>query len=61
MCVMVLIGKLVVNIKVFVLDKNWKLVVVGIFGEFYISGDGVVNGYFNCDELIIDVFVFNFF
>lgn len=34
---------------------------IGLVGELYIGGDGVVRGYFNCFELNVEWFIFSFF
>ena len=39
------IGKPLDNTQIYILDKNLKLVPLGIAGELYISGDGVGKGY----------------
>lgn len=37
------------------------LVLVGVMGEFYIGGVGLVKGYLNCLELIFEWFIFYLF
>lgn len=41
------IGKPMKNYKIYVLDKNKKLLPIGVPGEMYIGGDGVARGYLN--------------
>jgi surfactin family lipopeptide synthetase A len=41
------IGRPIPNAKVFVLDPNLNLMPVGVAGELYIGGPGVVRGYLN--------------
>lgn len=47
--------------NIYVLDKSMKLVLIGVLGEMYISGDGIVRGYLNWLELIFERFMWNFF
>lgn len=58
---LVLIGIVVVNMSIYVLDEDMKLVLIGVSGEMYISGVGVVRGYLNWLELIVEKFVENLF
>lgn len=44
------IGKPVANAQIVILDKNHKLLPVGIFGELCISGKGVSAGYINAPD-----------
>lgn len=57
----VLIGFFVVNMSIYVLDVSMNLVLVGVLGEMYIGGVGVVRGYWNCLDLIVEKFVYNLF
>jgi tyrocidine synthetase-3 len=51
------VGKPIDNAKCYILDKWHKLVPVGLSGELYISGKGVVRGYLNRPELTAEKFV----
>lgn len=44
------IGKPIANTRIYILNKNSKLLPKGIPGEMYISGDGVGKGYINKKE-----------
>ena len=55
------IGKPVNNTQLLILDKNRKLLPVGVTGELYISGDLVGKGYVNRDELTEEKFVPNIY
>ncbi|MCC5438880.1 non-ribosomal peptide synthetase [Clostridium botulinum] len=51
------IGKPIANYKVYILDKNKKLVPIGVVGELYIAGDGVARGYLNNKSLTSEKFI----
>ncbi len=51
------IGKPINNTRVYILNKNLRLVPVGAIGEIYIAGDGLAKGYFNRDELTQESFI----
>lgn len=55
------IGKPVDNTQLLVLDKNHKLLPVGVVGELYISGVLVGKGYLNREELTREKFVPNLY
>lgn len=51
------IGNPMPNEEVYVCDENNNLVPKGVFGELYISGDGISNGYINDEKLTKEKFV----
>ena len=53
------IGKPLDNTGLYILDKNQKLVPIGIAGELCISGDGLARGYLNQPELTAEQFIKN--
>ena len=53
------IGKPIGNTQMYILDKNFNPVPVGIEGELYISGDGVGKGYLNRDDLTSERYLKN--
>ena len=53
------IGVPVHNVQIYILDKNFNPVPVGVAGEIYISGDGVARGYHNRPELTDQRFIAN--
>ncbi|SFB07600.1 non-ribosomal peptide synthetase [Clostridium frigidicarnis] len=53
------IGKPIKNTKIYILDKNNKLLPIGIPGELCISGDGVAREYINRRELTLEKFIDN--
>lgn len=55
------IGKPIDNTQLLILDKNRKLLPVGIVGELYISGVLVGKGYINNEELTDEKFVPNLY
>jgi amino acid adenylation domain-containing protein len=51
------IGKPMSNVKIYILDKATRLLPIGIWGEIYISGDGIGQGYLNRPELTFERFI----
>lgn len=51
------IGKGAANHKIFILDDSQKLVPIGVYGELYISGNGLARGYLNSNELTAKKFI----
>ncbi|MBD7911567.1 non-ribosomal peptide synthetase [Clostridium cibarium] len=53
------IGKPISNSTTYVMDKNLRLLPVGVPGELCVGGDGVARGYLNKEELTKEKFVQN--
>ena len=53
------IGKPVPNVRTYVLDKKLHPVPIGVLGELFIGGAGVVRGYLNRKELTAERFICN--
>lgn len=53
------IGRPLTNEQVYLLDRNFQPVPIGMPGEIYIGGDGVARGYLNRPELTAEKFVSN--
>ncbi|MDJ0728709.1 MAG: amino acid adenylation domain-containing protein [Crocosphaera sp.] len=53
------IGKPIVDRKVYLLDRNFKRVPLGVSGEIYIGGSSVARGYLNQPTLTREKFIAN--
>ena len=53
------IGKPADNVQIYILDKNKRLLPVGIIGEIYIAGEGVAAGYLKNEKLTDEKFIDN--
>ena len=53
------IGKPIDNVRIYIVDKNNKLMPIGVAGELCISGYGLSRGYLNNKELTEEKFVAN--
>lgn len=53
------IGTPIPTTTTYILDRNMKLLPIGVVGELYVGGDGVARGYLNRPELMAERFVQN--
>ncbi|MGB8452383.1 MAG: amino acid adenylation domain-containing protein [Anaerocolumna sp.] len=53
------IGKSIDNTRIYILDKDQRLLPVGVAGEMCISGEGMARGYLNRQSLTAEKFVDN--
>lgn len=53
------IGRPIPTLTTYILDKNSKLLPVGVAGELCVGGDGVGRGYLNRPELTAEKFIWN--
>ena len=47
------------NTQMYILDKNLKIVPIGVDGELYIAGDGVGKGYLNREDITNERYIKN--
>jgi len=51
------LGRPLGNMRVYILDGDWRVVPVGVVGEIYIGGAGVARGYLKRAEMTAERFV----
>jgi acyl carrier protein len=53
------IGKAIANTQIYLLDRDFNPVPIGVVGEIYLGGDGLAQGYLNRPELTTERFIPN--
>ncbi|AFY44059.1 non-ribosomal peptide synthetase [Nostoc sp. PCC 7107] len=51
------IGRPIDNTQIYILNRHLQITPIGVFGELYISGDGLAQGYLNRMELTQERFI----
>jgi amino acid adenylation domain-containing protein len=54
------IGKPAVNVQVYLFDRHFQPVPIGVPGELYVSGNGLAHGYLNRPDLTAQKFISHF-